>query len=803
MIKSGSPKASTCSKNPSSKMERASLLRSACLVAPPLIAVALVVTAAILNALYPFSLPSPRKGACTVVAARDGTPLRAFADENGVWRHPVSVESVSPLYLEALINYEDRYFYRHPGVNPFALARAAWQWVLNGRIVSGGSTLTMQVARLVEPQSKTVEGKARQMFRALQLEWNHSKTEILAYYLNHAPFGGTVEGVQAACYTYLGKSSRELSHAEAALMAVLPQAPTRLRPDRHPSRATTARNKVLDRMASLQAWPKQTVEQAEIETVPSQYNASPMSAPLLARRLKDRIEPGADRPTTIDFHLQNTLEQRLADFASELPKRTSLAILVVENANLAVRAYVGSVDFSDSERFGHVDMVRAIRSPGSTLKPFLYGFALEDGLIHSQSMLADAPVSFGGYRPGNFTGGYAGPVSAEEALQRSLNVPAVQLLERLAPEAFHARLRRGGLRLRLPGAARPNLSVILGGAGASLESLTETFTCFARKGLSGKLRFFEDEPLKDRYVTSESAAWVVRHILETNPSRTRHNDLFDIPEYRKIAWKTGTSYGFRDAWAIGVNDSHTAGVWVGRPDGTPVPGHYGAITAAPLLFAIFDSLPTETPGTESRRPENVREMDICWPLGVPADTLAQGLCHVRKTAWVIDGVVPPTLPDRNANSWESPILTFWIDSETGHRILPGCPAEHGKKVEMPRWPLALEPWLPPEIRRKTQPPPVDPSCALVSAPRSGALKLAGLASGNILRRAGENGDAPRVDLSVLGAKETVYWLINGELKRTTSPKEVFAHRFHTPGEYEITVLDANGNFDRVEIVVTN
>ena len=269
--------------------------------------------------------------------------------------------------------------------------------------------------------------------------------------------------------------------------------------------------------------------------------------------------------------MQNTLEQRLADFASELPKRTSLAIRVVENANLAVRAYVGSVDFSDSERFGPVDMVRAIRSPGSTLKPFLYGFALEDGRIHSQSMLTDAPVSFGGYRPGNFTGG----------------------------------------------------------AGASLESLTEAFTCFARKGLSGKLRFFEDEALKNRYVTSESAAWVVRHILETNPSRTRHNDLFDIPEYRKIAWKTGTSYGFRD--------------------GTPLPGHYGAITAAPLLFAIFDSLPTETPGTESRRPENFREMDICWPLGVPADTLAQGLCHVRKTAWVIDGVGPPTLPDRNAS----------------------------------------------------------------------------------------------------------------------------------------------------------
>ncbi len=759
--------------------------------------------AAVLNGRYPFFLPSADEGSCKVVTASNGTPLRAFADKNGVWRIPTGGDKISPLYLEALINYEDRFFRSHPGVNPFSLLRAAWQWFAHGKIVSGGSTLTMQVARLLEPETKSVSGKTRQIFRALQLEWNHSKDEILNFYLYRAPFGGTIEGVEAACYTYLGKSASELSHAEAALLAVLPQAPSRLRPDRRPARAEAARNKVLERMVSLGVWSRETAEQARIETVPADYNAFPMTAPLLARRLKNSIGPDSDRRTTIDFQLQKTLEQRLSEFASELPKRTSVAILVVENQNLAVRAYVGSVDFSDAERFGHVDMARAVRSPGSTLKPFLYGFAFEDGLIHSQSLLTDAPVSFGGYRPANFTGGFLGPAGATEALQRSLNVPAVQVLERMGPEVFQSRLRQGGLRLRLPGGARPNLSVILGGAGASLESLTAAYASFARRGLSGSLRFFEDEPLKNRYMMSEAAAWIVRDILENNPASGRNPGLFEIPEHRKIAWKTGTSYGFRDAWAIGVNDSCTVGVWVGRPDGTPVPGHYGAITAAPVMFAIFDSLVKDAKAPGFPRPNNVEEKDVCWPLGVAADGLEAGLCHAGRKAWIIDGVVPPTFPDGDSNVWNSPVSEVWVNPANGRLVTPECPVEKKQRMKFARWPLALTPWLSSEIRRKSEPPPVDPACGAVSVAASSALKLTGLKSGNILRRAGEDGGAPRVDLSALGAVDAVYWIVNGELKRKTSPGEVFAYQFDVPGEYEITAMDAHGNFDRVGIVVAN
>ncbi len=772
-------------------------------MAPLALFAILVGCAAVLNGSRPFFLPPAGEGSCKVVTASNGAPLRAFADKNGVWRLPAKIDQVSPLYLEALINYEDRFFYRHPGINPFSLLRAAWQWFAHGEIVSGGSTLTMQVARLLEPETKSVSGKTRQILRALQLEWNHSKDEILNFYLYRAPFGGTIEGVEAACYAYLGKSARELSHAEAALLAVLPQAPSRLRPDRHPERAEAARNKVLNRMVSLGVWSRETAEQARMETIPGEYNAFPMAAPLLARRLRNSIGPDSVRRTTIDFQLQETLEQRLSEFASELPKRTSVAILVVENRNLAVRAYVGSVDFSDPERFGHVDMAKAIRSPGSTLKPFLYGFAFEDGLVHSQSLLTDAPVSFDGYRPANFTGGFMGPVSATEALQRSLNVPAVQVLEQMGPEVFQSRLRQGGLRLHLPGGARPNLSVILGGAGTSLESLTAAYACFARRGLSGKLRFFEDEPLKNRYMTSEAAAWVIRDILENNPASGRNPGLFDIPAHRKIAWKTGTSYGFRDAWALGVNDSFTIGVWVGRPDGTPVPGHYGAITAAPVMFAIFDSLLKSKKAPGFSRPKNVAEKDVCWPLGVAADGLDGGLCHARRKAWIIDGVVPPTFPDGDSNVWTSPVSEVWVNPENGRLVAPECMVEKKQRKKFARWPLALAPWLSSEIRRKSEPPPVDPACGAASVASSGALKLTGLRSGNILRRAGEDGGAPRVDLSALGAVEDVYWIINGELKRKTSPGEVFAYQFDVPGEYEITAMDSYGNFDRVEIVVAN
>lgn len=542
-----------------------------------------------LDRLFPPPLPDNR--GATVVLAADGTPLRAFAGPDGVWRYPVTLDEVSPYYVEALLGYEDRWFHWHSGVNPVAVLRAAWQWAWHGRIVSGGSTLSMQVARILEPQPRSLGGKLRQAVRAVQLELRLSKRELLEIYINQAPFGGTIEGVEAASWAYLGKPSLRLSRAEAALLAVLPQAPSRLRPDRHPEAARVARDKVLARLAEYGDWSVAEVEDARMEPVVSRRLRPPMSAPLLARRLR-AADPGQARIlSTLDAALQRSLEERMDVWAARLPPRTSAAVLVVDNASLEARAYIGSLAFADTERLGHVDMVRATRSPGSTLKPFLYGLAMDDGLVHSGSLLVDAPQSFGDYRPGNFDPAFNGPVSVAEALRLSLNVPAVDLLDRVGPERFAARLAHAGITLRFPRGAPPNLSLILGGTGTSLEQLVGAYAALHRDGLAGAVRYRPEQPLQERRLLSPGAAWIVREILASGGRPGEREALFERRGHLPVAWKTGTSYGFRDAWAIGWSATHTIGVWVGRLDGTPRPGHYGRNTAAPILFKAFDLVP--------------------------------------------------------------------------------------------------------------------------------------------------------------------------------------------------------------------
>ncbi len=407
-----------------------------------------------------FPLPALETAPSTVVTADDGSLLRCFPDPAGIWRYPVRIDQVSPLYLEALIGYEDRYFYHHPGVNPFSLVRALAQNLSGNRIVSGGSTLTMQAARLLDPHQRTVWGKLKQAFRALQLEWRYSKADILTWYLNHAPFGGTIEGVEAASRTYLGKSARTLTHAEAALLAVLPQAPSRYRPDRHPAAAQAARDKVLDRLVHTGCWPQAIASDAKKEVVPSLSISAPFHAPLLARRLHQAHPRSPDIQTTLDFELQYRVAQLARQYARRLPEKSSVGILVVSHQTGACRAYAGSAAFLDARRFGHVDMVTAVRSPGSTLKPFLYALAMDAGLIHSASLLSDAPRIHTDYRPGNFSGGFHGPVTVTRALRDSLNLPAVQVLEAFGPAAFTDRLGWGlkrTLELTLPDLAGEDL----------------------------------------------------------------------------------------------------------------------------------------------------------------------------------------------------------------------------------------------------------------------------------------------------------------------------------------------------------
>lgn len=764
--------------------------------------VAVLAALLLLDLLFPPPLPE-RRDTSTLVTARDGTPLRAFADADGVWRYPATPEAVSPLYLEALLHYEDRWFWRHPGVNPIALGRAGVQMLGSGRVVSGGSTLTMQVARILDGGgTRTPWGKLRQILRALQLEAHLSKRDILALYLERAPFGGTIEGVEAASWAYLGKPAARLSRAEAALLAVLPQSPSRLRPDRHPEAAQAARDKVLARMAALGVWSAEQVDDARIEPVVTRQLQPPLSAALLAQRLRSDAPREARIASTLDAGLQRTLEERVSAYFSSLPERTSAALLVIDNATLEARAYVGSVRFGDKARLGHVDMVRAWRSPGSTLKPFLYGMAIDDGLIHSESLLIDAPQSFGDYRPGNFGEAFNGPVAASDALRLSLNVPAVDLLDRVGPGRFAARLAHAGIDLKFPAAAKPNLALILGGTGATLEDLVGAYAAFNRGGIAGRVRYRADAPVQERRLLSPGAAWVVREILESNP-RPGESEYFDRRGRTRVAWKTGTSYGFRDAWAIGGTRTHTVGVWVGRPDGTPLPGQYGALTALPLLFEAIDTLPQGArDAMPLAPPQDVAKVEICWPLGTAASAQTSATCHRRRDAWVLDGAVPPTLAEREVRLWNAGRERFDIDLDSGRRVSAVCSLPHlTAEREIARWPALATPWLSLETRRASRLPPLADDCMADGREAATTLRIEGVSPGATLARAPGSVEPVRLRLRALGDEGRVRWLLDGRWVGETTGSGWLQQRFERPGRHALTALADSGAWGRVEFTV--
>lgn len=745
-------------------------------------------------------LPLPKDDQARVVLAEDGTPLWRFADANGVWRYPVHVEDVSPLYLDALLTYEDRWFFQHPGVNPLALGRAAWQNLSGGRVLSGGSTLSMQVARLLDPHERTLPGKLRQLWRTAQLEWHLSKPQILELYLNRAPFGGTLQGVAAASWAYLGKSPQQLTRSEAALLAVLPQAPSRLRPDRHPQRAQVARDKVLRRLAEYQVWPQPAVDEALEEPLLLAPRLEPSLAPLLARRLNRPGSPPLIR-TMIDASLQRRLEDLLLGWRARLPDHTSAAIVVVETENMAVRAYLGSVDINDARRFGHVDMITAMRSPGSTLKPFLYGMAMDAGLIHSESLLQDVPRRYGDYRPGNFSMGFSGPVSASAALVTSLNLPAVQLLEAYGPKRFAADMRNGGVPLSLPALAEPNLALILGGAGSRLEDLVSGYSALAREGRSANLRLQPDDELRERRMLSPGAAWVIRRILsgQARPDRDPHADLVLRPQ---LAWKTGTSYGFRDALAIGVGPRYLIGVWIGRPDGTPVPGQFGLASAAPLMLQVHDVLSNR----DNQRgivapvqavPDSVGVAAICWPLGQPMNK-SDANCRRQRFAWTLDHTTPPTLlaADQPLGVGLREIIRV---NPQGLRVGPQC--ADGQQHEVALWPAPLEPWLPRVERREARLPEASTQCPPPALSALTPLSIVGVRDGDRLRRPAASQAILRLALSALGGEGRRWWFINGAPLGDSAQPEVFNTSLELPGRYELSVLDESGQTARVEFSV--
>ncbi len=523
----------------------------------------------------------------TLVLDRNGKLLRPYLTSEGRWRLPATREEVDPRFLDALLIYEDKRFWHHPGVDPLALMRAAYQLVTHGRIVSGGSTITMQVARLLEPRAKrSLHAKLREAVRALELEWALSKDEILGLYLTLAPYGGNLEGVRAASLAYFGKEPRRLTLGEVALLVALPQSPEVRRPDRSPAAAKRARDRVLDRIAGHGLFSDAEIARAKEEPVPQGRKAMPLVAPHAADEAVTASPKEHVLRLTIDGRLQKGLEGLARDRAQALGPDLSVAMVVVDNATGEVLARVASPDYFDERRAGQVDLTQAVRSPGSALKPFIYGLGFEDGLIHPDTLIEDRPIRYrGGYAPENFDLTYQGTVTVRRALQLSLNVPAVAVLEEVGPSRLIARLAQAGAPLVLPRREAPGLPLALGGVGVRLADLTMLYAGLARQGTVAPLvERLDAPPLPPKRLIEPVAAWYVANILLGTPP----------PENAaggRIAFKTGTSYGYRDAWAVGFDGKHTIGVWVGRPDGAPVTGLAGRVTAAPILFDAFARLP--------------------------------------------------------------------------------------------------------------------------------------------------------------------------------------------------------------------
>jgi penicillin-binding protein 1C len=534
--------------------------------------------------LGPLPLAQAREISTTIVD-RNGKLLRAYAMADGRWRLPVNAGTgVDPGYLKLLLAYEDRRFYSHGGVDPLALGRAAFQLVSRGHIVSGGSTITMQLARLMEPRrERSVYAKLRQVVRALQIERALNKDQILDLYLALAPFGGNLEGVRAASIAYFGKEPKRLSLAESALLVALPQSPETRRLDRYPEVARTARDRVLDRMVEEGRVPEEDALQAKATPVPRLRKPMPILAPHSADQAIATLKDADVIALTLDSSLQKVLEALARDRAVALGPNISVAIIAVDNESGDVLARIGSPDYFDERRAGQVDMTRAVRSPGSTLKPFIYGLAFEDGFVHPESLIDDRPIRFGSSAPENFDMTFQGTVPVRKALQLSLNVPAIALLDRVGSSRLSSRLKQAGANLVLPKDEAPGLATGLGGVGVTLQDLVQLYSGLARLGNTRPLReimIAKDDQRDPLRLMDQVAAWQVGNVLigTPPPENAAHN---------RIAFKTGTSYGYRDAWSVGFDGRLTIGVWVGRPDGAPVPGLVGRTAAAPILFDAF------------------------------------------------------------------------------------------------------------------------------------------------------------------------------------------------------------------------
>lgn len=614
------------------------------------LSISAVITVLLLFTLnYLFPLPDKVEYS-TIITGKRGEVLHAFLTKDEKWRMKTSLAEISPLLRTIIIEKEDKLFYYHKGINPFAMARAALKNIFRIKRTSGASTITMQVARALEPKPRNYINKLIEIFRACQLEMKYNKDEILQLYCNLLPYGGNIEGVKSASLLYFEKDPDHLSLAEITALCIIPNRPSSLMPGRHNDRIMTERNKWLKRFADNKVFTSKQIADALTEPFNATRNTVPKLIPHLAYRLKQTGAPVVH--STIDIQTQTGTEKIVKDYSRRLQSKNirNASVVIIDNATHNVITYIGSADFTDTTDAGQVDGAAATRQPGSTLKPLLYGMCIDEGLLTPKSVITDVNISYDGYTPENYDKKFNGYVTMEYALDHSLNIPAVKSLRQLGTDKFISALAACNFRQIKKDQKKLGLSMILGGCGTSLIELTGLFSSFANNGVYTQPSLIVDSSYKRRFqLLSPAAAFMINETLSKITRPDFPLNWQSTEHMPKIAWKTGTSYGRRDAWSIGYNKRFTVGVWLGNFSGAGVPELSGAEIATPLLFKIFNTIDYDSDHEWFNQPEDCDIRMVCSETGMPPS----GHC----THIVTDYFIPMTSSSTACNNMQEMIVS--------------------------------------------------------------------------------------------------------------------------------------------------
>ena len=743
----------------------------------------------LLELLFPLPMQKPYS---KEILARDSTLLTAYLSTDDKWRLHTSLDEISPDLIKAIIEKEDKWFFWHPGVNLFAVVRAFYSNIVSGEVVSGASTITMQVARLLEPAKRTYLSKFLEMLRAFQIELHYSKKEILEMYLSMLPYGGNIEGVKAASYIYFNRPPGNLSLAQSVLLAVIPNDPNSLRVDKSIDDAVKQRNVWLRRFGEDEVFPITDITEAIEESLTPNRYAMPVTAPHFSAYMNTNFKDDIVY-STLDLSKQRTAEKLLLNHVRRVTGKgvSNGAAIVIDNLNSNVVAYCGSADFYDDKISGQVNGITAVRSPGSTLKPALYAHAFDSGLLTPKMRLLDIPTDIGGYEPENYDQIFHGSVTAEFALVNSLNVPAVRLLEQVGFNQFLDVLTRGGLQTIADHQYQLGLSVILGGCGVKLQELADFYTTFARKGKLLPLRFTIDDADEDSGINvfTPGASYLIATILSNNERPDFPNILLNSTKLPRIAWKTGTSYGKRDAWAIGISPRYTIGVWMGNFDGKGSPHLSGAEMAVPLLFDLFNSIDydSDTRWFGPSYEYDVLRRDVCAETGLlPSDN-----CANITQDYYIENISHNKRCDLNR-------VAYVNDNETIEYCTECLPDSGYKKIVYPSYEPELTLWY---IRNNVQikrPPPHNPKC---SARFSGkGPKIISPSPDYEYFIEEDNPQQILLQAASDASVKTHYWFINDKFYKKCDPSEKI---FFSPakGEIKISCMDDRGRENTISINV--